>query len=175
MKHCGKTTLGRILASRLRLNFTDLDALIEETASREKGKPVTVREIYKEGGKEAFEAAEKTALLHLAQHFQAGKQLVLALGGGSIENTEAFSALAERAFLIYLEEDEKTLFRRITAKGLPPFLEGPNPRETFHRLYEKRTALYREKAHYTLNLRGLTPEETLEKLLAHDFFTGLLP
>jgi len=159
MKHCGKTTLGAMLARRLSREFFDLDRVVEGIEAERLGRPVTAREIYRLRGKEGFQA------LVLGTGSGGADGVVVALGGGTIENGAALAILREAGILVFLDEDEEVLFRRIEAGGLPPFLEGSSPRESFHDLYEKRTSLYRERADLRVDLRGLGPGEGLDRLL----------
>ncbi len=166
MKHCGKTTLGAMLARRLSREFFDLDRVVEGIEAERLGRPVTAREIYRLRGKEAFQALEERALREILGTGSGGADgVVVALGGGTIENGAALAILREAGILVFLDEDEEVLFRRIEAGGLPPFLEGSSPRESFHDLYEKRTSLYRERADLRVDLRGLGPGEGLDRLL----------
>ena len=80
----GKSTIGRLLAARLCLPFTDLDAVIVETA----GRPIP--QIFAEEGESGFRAREKQALADMA----ARPQHIVALGGGALLNPEC-RALAE--------------------------------------------------------------------------------
>ena len=74
----GKSTIGRLLAARLGLPFTDLDSVIVETA----GCPIP--QIFAEEGEPGFRAREKQALADTA----ARPQHVVALGGGALLNPE---------------------------------------------------------------------------------------
>jgi shikimate kinase len=169
MKHCGKTTLGRMLAARRAEPFIDLDEFIEESAARQCGRRLTVREIYRAGGKDAFQALEAGALRKIAADFPGEKSaLVLALGGGTIENAAALAALGNGGVFVFLDEDEEVLFARIASSGIPPFLAGDDPREAFRRLYRQRTAWYRERAGLRLDMRGKNPEEALEELASRE-------
>ena len=165
MKHCGKTTLGCLLAEKLGAAFVDLDEEMQYLAARKSGRLRTVREIYHSEGEEAFRALETETLRKVAAEHGTKDPAVLALGGGTIENTEALAAI-EGCLWVYLDEDEEVLFERIAREGLPPFLAGEDPRGNFRRIYEKRTAMYREKAALTINLRGKTPQETLAELVS---------
>ena len=173
MKHCGKSTLGRMFAEHLKLPFTDLDAVANEIAYRKYGINITVREVYRNEGKEAFQALEKYALLQIIAGYPAADQCaVVAIGGGTIENSEGMAALDAKGYFIYLYQDEAVLFKRITASGIPPFLEGPDPQEAFHVLYENRTALYREKADIEVDIRNLSPEQGVKKILNRTGYYG---
>ena len=55
IKHCGKSTQGKILAKKLELPFFDTDSLIEEMNG------MTCRQIYSEKGEAAFKTAEYQA------------------------------------------------------------------------------------------------------------------
>jgi shikimate kinase len=167
MKHCGKTTLGRLLADRRGEAFIDLDGFAEDIAARQRGRPAGVREIYRDGGKDAFQALEAEALRKIAADFPQGKAaLVLALGGGTIENPSGLAALEGRGLFVFLDQDEDVLFARIASSGLPPFLQAPDPKAAFHALYEKRVFLYRKKADLTVDMRDKSPQAALEHLAA---------
>jgi shikimate kinase len=168
MKHCGKSALGRMLAEKLGAAFIDLDACAEGLAAEKYGRPRTVRELYRGEGKDAFQALETEALRKIAADFSGEKSaLVLALGGGTIENPAGLAAIEGRGVFVFLDQDEDVLFERIAASGIPPFLEGPDPKTAFHALYEKRVPLYRSRAGITVNLRGCADlARSLDKILA---------
>jgi shikimate kinase len=169
MKCCGKTTLGRMLARLRSEAFIDLDEFAEELAFRQGGRPLTVRELYRAGGKDAFQALEAEALRKIAEDFSGqNSALVLALGGGTIENPPGLAALGGGGVFVFLDQDEDVLFARISSSGIPPFLAGDDPRAAFHRVYKTRTALYRKKADLTVNMRGKNPEEALEELASRE-------
>lgn len=69
---CGKTTLGRVLADLLEMDFYDLDDLIEERAE------MRVTEIFERYGEDKFRQMEREAL-----HQVAGASAVVACGGGT--------------------------------------------------------------------------------------------
>ncbi len=69
---CGKTTLGRVLAELLEMDFYDLDDLIEEHAE------MRISEIFERHGEDKFRQMEREAL-----HEVAGTSAVVACGGGT--------------------------------------------------------------------------------------------
>lgn len=69
---CGKTTLGRVLAELLEMDFYDLDDLIEEHAE------MRIAEIFEQYGEVKFRQMEREAL-----HEVAGTSAVVACGGGT--------------------------------------------------------------------------------------------
>jgi shikimate kinase len=167
LKHCGKTTLGKMLSVRLSLPFIDLDHRIAELAENRRDGGGKIRDLYSRLGKEGFMLLEEEALRGVAEELTLKhKPCVIALGGGTIENIKGLKTLAGLVHFFYLEEDEEVLFHRIEAGGIPPFLDPLAPRESFHRLYQKRVALYRARADVVLDVRNLTPLEGFEKLLA---------
>ncbi len=66
MKSSGKTTIGRLLARKLGLRFTDVDAEIERLHAEQKGERLPFREIFKLYGKDYFRTLETAALRTLA-------------------------------------------------------------------------------------------------------------
>ena len=87
----GKSTVGRILAARLRWPFLDIDSLITAEHGR------TVAQIFADHGEEHFRRLEAEAIARILDPLQqdpphAYEQAVVALGGGAIE-TEAVREL----------------------------------------------------------------------------------
>ncbi len=164
MKHCGKSSLGAMIADAYALPFYDLDDFVLRHA-RAAGYP-SVRELYRSAGREKFQEYERAAAEELAM-FLDRFSLVAALGGGTVENEEAMNLLHERAILLYLEVEEGELFRRIRRSGIPPFLLGNRPpRELFTELYERRTRLFTHWADEVLDLPVQSIEKNFTRLLS---------
>ena len=70
----GKTTVGRIVANHLNVNFLDLDAFIEE------GEKMSIASIFKEKGEVYF---RKKEIEYLNKVFLKDESFVLSLGGGT--------------------------------------------------------------------------------------------
>ncbi len=162
IKHCGKTTLGRMCAQALNRPFYDLDDLIRESLEKDfPGRYASLRDFYRREGKEAFQNREAAALRSLLQDIPQDRQdspsapgsALTALGGGTLENPAA-RELCRQGTVIYLRESPEILYRRILQNGLPPFLEGPDPQALFNDLYQRRDPLCREAADTELPLKG---------------------
>ena len=72
----GKSTIGRALAKKLKMNFIDIDKVIE------KGESMTIDEIFKKKGENYFRNLEENTTLRELNK----KESVIALGGGAFIN-----------------------------------------------------------------------------------------
>ena len=157
IKHCGKSTQGKILAKHFKCPFFDTDDEITFLTGK------TAREIYVEQGKEAFLAVEKDICKKLSEDSRLAQQsekvtAVIATGGGVCNNSEALDYLHKIGFFVFLNADEKTAADRIVneikydgvgmMKNLPAYIANKNPqnvmevREIFHKYYEERQKIY---------------------------------
>jgi O-acetyl-ADP-ribose deacetylase (regulator of RNase III)/shikimate kinase len=171
-KHSGKTTIGRILASLLSGEFTDLDELIEAQTGK------SPRILYQEGVP-VFRNAEFKALESLLVRSGEGEKTpvrVMAAGGGIIDNPSTMKQLgsAERPLLVYLKLTPETAWERIRLEAektgeLPPFLNSPNPQETHRALHERRAWSYQETADMIVFTEQKKPET-----IAREIMTRLL-
>ena len=177
LKHSGKTTLGNMAARRWNTPFRDLDEWLLNLARKDLiPPPQNCRELYRrnQGQFQKYEALAMTEASMLMEY----KPIVLSLGGGAGENSAVTALLREKAdqgllIRIYLMVEEEILYKRILAGGIPPFLEGPDPRQTWRRLYDKRHGLYAAEADIILPLGRANPAESLDMLT--DALSGYSP
>ena len=162
LKHCGKTTLGNMLAAHCDRLFFDLDDLLLQEA-RGDGYG-SVRELYRTAGRKKFQEYEaRAAEKACAQNSSA--EVILSLGGGTIENQAARDTLKPAGSFIYLQVEEKVLFDRIQRGGLTPFLIGSRPpQEMFHDLWVHRHQLYLSHANLVVSLPNQAVEDNFELL-----------
>jgi shikimate kinase len=150
----GKTTVGPLLAARLGWRFVDVDDVI----AAEAGRPIP--EIFKSEGEAVFRLRERETIARLAGE----DALVLALGGGAIEDAETRMLLANAkdGVLIHLEVALATTLARCRGtEHLRPILADE---ANLAGRYRRRLPLYRV-AHVNLCVDELTPEQVAESIL----------
>jgi shikimate kinase len=150
----GKTTVGRLLATRLDVPFRDVDDDIVALA----GKPIA--DIFATDGEPVFRELEERAVADaLAEH--AG---VLALGGGAILSDRTRASLAGHS-VVFLNVGMAQGVKRTGLSGARPLLAGVNPRATFKTLLDARLPLYREVAVVEVGTDDLEPDRIVDEVL----------
>jgi len=152
----GKSTLGRLLASRLGRGFVDTDALIEARCGR------TIAQLFAEKGEAAFRAWESAIAQELAQE----TGLVIATGGGLMLNEANAAALSHKSLVICLTADPTTILARIQQlPGERPLLNTANPLERIHTLLNERASLYNRFPQIATDQQ--TPEQIVDEILTY--------
>lgn len=140
MRACGKSTLGRLVASRLAWPFLDADHELEMRL----GKPIP--QVFKEHGELFFRDAEEAVLAELLAHTA---PMVLATGGGAILRPDTRERLRRRGGLVvYLEAPVPVIQERLRRHdgGRPSLLGAGHPADEIPALHALRDPLYREVA-----------------------------
>jgi len=173
IKHSGKSKLGRtassILACKDKASFVDIDDLV---LNRIAPSFSSIREFYKMEGKERFMVEEAMALEDYVKSlsirtFESGPRIhLIATGGGACDNIRLLDLMKASGTIIYLKVEETALFKRILIDGIPPFLEGPDPSEAFHRLYDERNTKYSNIADFMIELSDSNTIEENSAILA---------
>ena len=147
IKHSGKSLYSRLVAKRLGLECFDLDKLILEKTGVE-----SIRSYYVTYGKNSFQKEENDAFVTLKEKTAA--PYVLSLGGGAADNTTLLDSIKKEKnnVLIYLWREESLILPRILKDGIPPFLDSNNVEGSFHELYVRRDAIYRERSDLIIDL-----------------------
>ncbi len=144
MPGCGKSTLGRLLATELGRAFVDLDAEIEKSA----GMPIP--KIFESEGEEGFRARETEITAHICRE----SSLVIATGGGVV--TQARN-------LPLLRQNGRVLFLDIAPDDLPCDGRPLSMKKTPAVLYAERLPLYRSAADVTVAI-SRNIEENMKKI-----------
>ncbi len=132
----GKTTVGRLLARRLRRPFYDSDHEVEHRCG------VEIAVIFDIEGEAGFRARETQVIDELS----ALDGVVLATGGGAVLDPANRRRLAVRGTVVYLHALPADLYPRIRHDRKRPLLATPDPRLRLEQLYAQRDPLYREIA-----------------------------
>jgi len=154
---CGKSTLGRTLASELKLTFIDLDAFLEEKYFK------TIPQIFAEEGEEAFRKKERNVLEEVCGF----DDVIIATGGGAPCFFDNMELMNGSGFCVFLDVGISSLVNRlIHAKTERPLIKGKSPEELYgfiEGLLAKRRPFY-EKARYILKGSEITPAQVVELL-----------
>lgn len=134
----GKSTVGRLLADSLGLQFFDTDHVIEERA----GAPVAW--IFDVEGEPGFRDREQHVIDELTQ----ADGIVLATGGGAVLRAENRRVLSARGCVVHLDSPLERLVERTQKDKKRPLLRDGDSRATFRRLLNERLPLYEDIADY---------------------------
>ena len=151
----GKTSVGRELSEKLRMDFYDLDSEVERTHG------LSVTEIFEAGGEESFRQKETEMLAALSQK---PSPAVISTGGGAIlrrQNREIMDASGE---IFYLKADVDTLWNRVRRKKGRPLLDVENPRAEFRELFMKRKDIY-ERLPHAVSTDDMSISEVADKIV----------
>jgi shikimate kinase len=144
----GKSTIGRLLATELSLSFHDSDRVIEERTGAD------IPWIFDMEGESGFRDRETAVLIELA----AGKNLVIATGGGIITRPENSGIMQSSGYVCYLTASIDQLVERTARDKKRPLLQVENPRQKIIDLLEHRHPLYSQAADFVINTDRRSPK-----------------
>ena len=156
MMGAGKTTVGRLLARRLKRSFYDSDEEIERRCG------VRVPVIFDIEGEAGFRARETQAIADLC----ALERIVLATGGGAVLAPQNRQRLAGCGSVVYLHARPGHLWQRVRHDRNRPLLATADPQKTLENLYAIRDPLYREVAHLVLDTGRQSAHALAKEVLA---------
>lgn len=151
----GKTTVGRMLARRLKLRFVDSDHEIEARCG------VKIPVIFEIEGEAGFRAREVQVVSELTSL----RGIVLATGGGVVLAPENRERLAENGTVIYLRARPEDLYDRVRHDRNRPLLATSDPLGRMRSLFTERDPLYRQVADLVVETGDQSPQALARRLL----------
>ncbi|MGA1846743.1 shikimate kinase [Deferribacter abyssi] len=150
----GKTTVGKILAKKLGKKFYDLDELIEKKVGK------TIRDIFIDDGEEQFRKIETEVLKDVA----AGRDYVIATGGGLLTTVGNYEVMKESGVVITLAASAESIYERLKDDKSRPLLMVDNVIDEIKRLMFERAPLY-IKADYIVDTSDVPPEKVVDEIM----------
>ena len=154
MMGAGKSSIGRRLAARLGIPFSDADAAIEEAAG------MSVEDIFEVHGEPSFRSGEARVISRLLEN---GPQ-VLATGGGAFINPQTRARIHEMGISVWLKADMDILVRRLRRRNDRPLLKTDDPAATLTGLLAAREPIY-SQAHLAVVSRDVPHEVIVEEIV----------
>ena len=155
MMGAGKTTVGRVIAKRLKLRFFDSDQEIEQRCG------VKIPVIFEIEGEAGFRSREAHTLAELTEL----EGVVLATGGGAVLSAANRQRLAARGTVVYLRARPEDLYRRVSHDRNRPLLATKDPLARLRELYAERDPLYAEVAHVVMETGAQSVQALARALL----------
>ncbi len=128
----GKSTIGNIIAKKLRREFCDSDHFIEDRTG------VDISRIFDIEGEQGFRDRETNALKELLSN----DNRVIATGGGAVLRKENQSLLKQRGYIIFLDTTVSQQLYRLRHDKKRPLLQTENPKQKLQALFEERHPIY---------------------------------
>ena len=128
----GKSTVGKQLARRMKLDFYDSDRVIVERTG------VPVATIFEIEGEQGFRDRETQVLAELSEY----SGCVIATGGGSLTRPENIEIIKRNGKLVYLRASAEKLYSRIKHDKARPLMQTDNPLQTLRDLLAERESTY---------------------------------
>lgn len=152
----GKTTIGRMLAQAMQLEFIDTDHELQDRTG------VDIPTIFEFEGEAGFRKRERLIIDELTQKHS----VVLATGGGAVLDADNRRHLAARGIVIYLHCSPDQQYERTYRDKNRPLLQTEDPLKKLNELMEVREPFYQEVADIVVASERKNAQGVVKEILA---------
>jgi shikimate kinase len=149
----GKSTVGRLIAETLGMEYVNTDAIIEERSG------ISINEIFRDKGEDYFRKMERQVVKDISMMTNA----VIDAGGGVVINEANLRHLKANGLLFCLNASAEEIYRRTKSHAHRPLLNVPDPLKEIKEIIERRRSFYK-KADYQIDTDGRTPEDVAREI-----------
>ena len=155
----GKTTLGKLLVSHLKMKFVDTDHLIEAKT----GLPIP--SYVSQNGWKDFRVVERKVIEEVA----AKDNIVIATGGGVVVDMENVKNLRKNGWVVWLDTEVPVIRERMknaqNSGELRPPLSGTDPLDEIDAILKERRPFYERASYYRVDTNRRPPQKVLEVIM----------
>ena len=153
MMGSGKSSIGSLVAKKLKLNFIDVDKEIEKELG------LSISKIFETKGEDYFRKFEEKTTLKILRI----NSVVVSLGGGAFINKIIRKEVLKNHISFWLNWNNETLLNRIKHSKKRPLAFNSTYNELID-LIKKRSNIY-SKALYNIKCDNLSKNEIVKKIL----------
>lgn len=157
LRGAGKSSIGALLAKRLKAPFVELDREVEREAN------TSLNEIFLLYGQAGYRRYERAALERIvAKH----ERVVIATGGSIVSEPDTYDLLLASCTTVWLKAAPEEHMARVVAQGdTRPMKGNREAMDDLRRILNTRAALY-GRADCTIDTSGRAIEQSLDELAA---------
>ena len=153
MMGSGKSSIGKLISKRLKLEFFDIDNCIEKKSG------MKISRIFNDYGEKFFREIEEKVTLEILKK----KNIVIALGGGGFLNSKIRKEILNNHLSVWLNLGSEQLLKRLRKSSKRPLVKNLTKNELIN-MIKKRSDFY-SKSLYKINCDNLTKIEIVNKIL----------
>ena len=153
MMGSGKSTVGYLLSKRIKLDFIDIDNVIEDKAG------MSIFKIFEVMGEDYFRDLEEK----ISNSILKTSNRVVSLGGGAFINKNIRKEILNNHFSFWLNCNDEVLLKRIRVNKNRP-LAHKSTDEEIKEIIKKRNKIY-AKAQFKINCNERTKTEIVDKII----------
>tara|TARA_Y100000992_G_C21260517_1_gene491045 strand:+ start:25 stop:531 length:507 start_codon:yes stop_codon:yes gene_type:complete len=154
MMGVGKSTIGRLLAKRLKIKFIDVDKIIEKNEGK------SIKNIFEDNGEKYFRKIEEKITFQIIKK----KNAVIALGGGAFINNAIRKKVLKTCISIWLKVSLEKLLVRYKRNNRRPLLDKKKMEINVKKIYQTRKNIYR-LANFKVNCDNINKTQIVDKIL----------
>jgi len=155
LRGVGKSTVGPMLAKRLKREFVELDQWVEDAAGMKLG------EIFTTHGEAYYRRLERQALDRL---FSTSGGCIFAPGGSIVTDEESWSLIKRRCVTVWLHATAEEFMKRMRKQGdMRPMQGRPAANAELKALLSRREPLYAE-SQFTVKTTGRSPSAVTSEI-----------
>lgn len=150
----GKSAVAEELAQKLKMEFIDMDRIIEERQG------TSVSDIFARYGENYFREQENK----LVKELSLKGNMIIATGGGALLSSDNARILGQMGEIICLYADPRTIYDRLKKENDRPLLKGKDILGEISLLLKKRERIY-DKIKCKINTTNFTIQEVVDEII----------
>ena len=153
MMGVGKTRIGKYVAKRLKINFFDIDKLVE------KKNEMKIAEIFKTKGEIYFRREEEFVTMKYLNE----RESIISLGGGAFINNKIREKILSECISMWLNVNLKTIYKRLKNSKIRPLANNDN-QNNLRKIFFERKKIY-SLADHKINCDNLNIDQISNKII----------